>query len=500
MTSNNYQMERKKSGAHIKQADLDSIHKRLYNQLKSNAETQQELIKALSLYRLTLEHLASASDKVARTAGKLALGTATSFDLQKELDNVSIHSSAVNEENELKQRNLSAALQQVVKFHTVMSAQQANVANSLINDFEHPVQLNLQRYRDTIVQWDRHSDREIKRVQNDIKQKEAEATRAGRHNSNKDMSKLSETLFGLTEKLSELSDIKIKVINSGLATNQNQYFFVAHHLQKVLRAEVQSFRSIYHDGTAVPKNTYTPLRKDSKGSIQSSLSQPKSESNSVSQSIQSTPLSISTERKPVRPMKSPLIADIKSSFILDNSGNIIPSAQESQNGGEPVVPQNPHRKTMAFPKNAAPNLVNQIIKNNFASISNVQSPISRAPRRKSSGSFEDELEHFRKETEFISTYNSPTYLSGQDAFLDRNSGDGDVFAMADKLMKVVHDYEGDGADDLKVVRGDMVRVVAVEGEWLYGWLMSYEDGEQVPVEHDGVPQIGWIPLNFVEEY
>ncbi len=57
----------------------------------------------------------------------------------------------------------------------------------------------------------------------------------------------------------------------------------------------------------------------------------------------------------------------------------------------------------------------------------------------------------------------------------------------------------------QVVEGDVLRAVAVEGEWLYGMLMkpvmgkNPSQGEYEPATVEDVVQIGWVPLSYTDK-
>jgi hypothetical protein len=67
------------------------------------------------------------------------------------------------------------------------------------------------------------------------------------------------------------------------------------------------------------------------------------------------------------------------------------------------------------------------------------------------------------------------------------------------LALVLFDYPARAPDDLNVLEGDIVRVIAIEGEWMYGLLLQpagVDNDEYVPAEMNGVPQVGWLPVSF----
>jgi hypothetical protein len=62
------------------------------------------------------------------------------------------------------------------------------------------------------------------------------------------------------------------------------------------------------------------------------------------------------------------------------------------------------------------------------------------------------------------------------------------------LALILYSYAGRSADDLPVATGDILKVVAIEGEWLYGVMLGNKDGIIEEIEQD--QKLGWVPLTF----
>ena len=135
------------------QSDSDVAHKRVTAQMKHSVEVQQELLKTFAIYRHTLESLSHASEEVAQAIGKFAMATMTAYNYGREYQGAHPARAEfqVPDDQEHKQRQLNAALQQIVKFHTYLGQQQIGVIDTLQREFQQPVQANIEKYRDVIA-------------------------------------------------------------------------------------------------------------------------------------------------------------------------------------------------------------------------------------------------------------------------------------------------------------------------------------------------------------
>ncbi len=141
-------MQRRPSGSKISKSDFEACQRKISTQMKQNVEIQNELLKAVTTYRQSIETFSKASEKLSQVAGKLAVSTMSAFQINK--DYHALIEMPIPVESEMKQRNLSLALQQVVKFHTLLSIQQSSVVSTVINEFERPIQSNLEKYKEVV--------------------------------------------------------------------------------------------------------------------------------------------------------------------------------------------------------------------------------------------------------------------------------------------------------------------------------------------------------------
>jgi hypothetical protein len=141
-------MQRRPSGSKISKTDFEACQRKISLQMKQNVEIQAELLKAVSSYRQSIETFSKASEKLSQVAGKLAVSTMSAFQINKEYH--ALIDLPISMDSEVKQRNLSLALQQVVKFHTLLAIQQSTVVSTVVNDFEKPIQSNLEKYKEVV--------------------------------------------------------------------------------------------------------------------------------------------------------------------------------------------------------------------------------------------------------------------------------------------------------------------------------------------------------------
>jgi hypothetical protein len=125
---------------------LDAMQRKISNLMKQNMDTQADLLKVYGTYREAVENLAQASDGIAQHVSKMAMTIINAHNLHREYR--ALQGNGLSAEQDTKQKQLSAALQQIVKFHTVMSVHQQMVANTVLRDFDRPISVNLDKYRD----------------------------------------------------------------------------------------------------------------------------------------------------------------------------------------------------------------------------------------------------------------------------------------------------------------------------------------------------------------
>jgi hypothetical protein len=577
------------TSAHTSKADLESLLKRVGNEMKLNAEVQQELLKATTQYKHAVESLAAASDKIAQICGKLAVNTMSAFQTSKEYRMATGSMTVASSEAETKQKNLNLALQQVVKFHTLLAQQQQNVSHSLYVDFERPIQTNLASFKEVIANWDKELSTEMKRLQHDIKQKEKEASNVGKKVASKDMNKLSSSLAELSIKINELQHLRHEQIENALVTNTHHYFLVAHHLQQVLKTEVHACRTVYYqDGAIKSKSRDSRLTMNNQGSVSLPASPVRQNVPFVHEKMSKSSLALPQDisyghnnqgtypKSPLSPMapvrRSSLdddkeekaaaasaVSSVRNPSIMaeylqkqQKKSNVNDGIQQSgdylvlrnpppplkmapiKTSPLPSIPSNPHRRTQIIPSGLNVEELNEFIDSAFGLDENAETllrtaktatvkgaKISKAEieKRKSkkplwelsaTGScLSPDVDSFNKMTLYESSDHTFKYDStvgyqdtlkrstmGKQTIISNNS-EGSLSG-AD-LVLVLYDYVGEQMDDLNVIEGDILRVIAAEGEWLYGLLLapvSEDSGEYEPAEIDGKHQVGWVPYSF----
>ena len=506
------QMDRKTSVPFINARDLEHIHDRLAINMKQNVESQAELLKSLEQYKAACEQMAKASDAVAQVVGKLAISTMDVYNLNKEF-------RPVDDETEAKQKNLNMALAQITRFHAAISKQNSLIASSLSSDFDRPIHSNMERYREIVHSWEKEFEKDTKKLEHEVKHMESKATRAGRMHT-KDMSKLSISLLELSSKISELKNFKQDRIAEAFMTDQHQYLFVAHHLQRVFKTELYAYRTMYYDGTAYPKKevadsisdrrnvNLTPIRTQSHDSERAALLESAPQTAPPRETILPNEPIISPQ-PPVRrsSLDDPAPEDRRDSF--NRAASPIP----------PAIPENPHRRTVVFPKASSPRTLDIVHRSNFPDtpdgLEAVMTP-STMPST-SAGSVQPEQGHIlprhgdplNRRSNSRSRHHQDEVLSHYFGVTDSpswpNSGNfdqDDTFSLVEnELVVVIYEYEGQEVDDLNVGEGDVVRVISVEGEWVYGMLLVpslYDEQEFAPMMEHGVPKCGWLPLTFVD--
>jgi hypothetical protein len=136
----------------------------------------------------------------------------------------------------------------------------------------------------------------------------------------------------------------------------------------------------------------------------------------------------------------------------------------------PSIPSHPHRKTMLVPTESDLDTLDEVLKTNFGTSKDSHLASSYASSRASSEQEEQEWKQMERD-------------------------------MVGDVVLVLYDYQAQSEDDLDVLEGDLLRVVAVEGEWLYGLLLvpsAPDSNDYVPAQINGRHQAGWIPLNFTD--
>lgn len=134
----------------LNQLDNDPTAKRIGQQLRADLDLQQDLLRSMTTYRRALEAVAEASESVAQVIGRLQINTLTAHSALKEvrqqLDMPPVEAAAAD-----KHKQLSLALQQMVKFHTMQTNQQLELANAIVYEFDRPLQLNMDSMRPALA-------------------------------------------------------------------------------------------------------------------------------------------------------------------------------------------------------------------------------------------------------------------------------------------------------------------------------------------------------------
>lgn len=287
-------------------------------------------------------------------------------------------------------------------------------------------------------------------------------------------------------------------LQAGMDADRRQHILMAHHLQKVLRANVRCYRSVYYQENnssgqkalvvnAQPlqptlkvqtsnTNVATPLTSTEKSPLMPS----------TDRSLPMTPLSPVDQREQ-RHSKERSLDDApypepntrKSSMMLPGKNSL--KQEDPSTATMPSLPSHPHRKTMQAPVGASLEDVEDMIASNFQ-----EHP---APRLSTMSRMD---QPWRK---------TQTPISATEAFLRDEGESGDE---SDQPLSILmYDFEAKAEDDLSVREGDVLRVIAVEGEWLYGVLMQAVDDKEnqkffEPVRVKDVIQVGWVPLAYTE--
>ena len=139
-------MDKRASTTKLTNTDFEQFQKSVSDQMRQQVLIQTELLKSVASYRLALENMASASDDLAQAVGKLAVSSISSFQTNKEYH--ALIGVELPLDSETKQRNLSLALKQFVKYHSFLSQQHHGVSVAMSSEFERPIQINLDKFRD----------------------------------------------------------------------------------------------------------------------------------------------------------------------------------------------------------------------------------------------------------------------------------------------------------------------------------------------------------------
>lgn len=538
------------SPAHVNRDHVDHLHRAVTKQMQENITVQSELLKSIQVFRNCSEQMAQASDAIANAVSKTALVTMTSHQTLKEFRR--LRGETVSDEEDVKQKKLSAALQQIVKFQTLLSNQQQLVSNALSLEFERPILLNTEKYRQVSATWSRDYEKEMRKLQSEIKAKENESVKMGKKKAGPE--KLSQTLYELSAMMTDLNKTKLDRMESALLIDRHQHLLVAHHLQQVLKAEVLCHKNVYYQqNSAVPvtlsrqpetlsRPVYTLATPASKSTPSLSreviesppttpLAPPRRVSSDETSKIASKKDSRDQEeeqrvhRKNSSFFGSPLPSSSRlakmsvqeesqiqapsrksSRFetlqVTDATESESVDAAVSQQLSKPRTPQNPHRKTLAFPENTPAPTVDDLRAHLGINVQND----SEDPYDDSQ--FNTSALHSNRPSTYFPRGDYDSELSPRTASpvtpaafsissaTDEQEEDSDV----KDWIVCVYDYEAQSPDDLTVYENDVLRVIALEDEWVYALLLEEFDGGYIPAQKEGRHQSGWVPRSFTEAY
>ena len=536
------------AGHKLSQSEFETLQRKIGNQMRQQSNIHADLLKCVSAYKGAVESIAQTSSDLAQAITRLGVYTISAHQFMQDYHMQTCNSASLGPDFNEKQKNLGFALQQIVRFHTAMAQQQHAVAATLASDFERPLSMNLTKFKDIANGWDKQVERDLKQFQHDIKIKEQQATKHGKK-PNGDMDKLSGSLYELSKKVNEMEKSKFAMLDSALLTNQYQTKLVAHHLQRVLKAEVQACRSTYHrDG--IVKNAGSPAKNTIPigHHLQLNVS-PLEHRNDFSDEHPQPPPRRSSE-------ESGRGASIRQSRMSRHLPAIRERNQQERNA--PKRPQNPHRRTIiGNPVNMeeAQNLINQnfvpppepissptnsnehfqqppsatlikpppaitqmhpMIREKdrplFESIYTVaEEPINHHQQPNSNHSEmhdqQNRLEYIDEHSE-SSTPRFPVLHATVEP--DNIQESPELFKEKD-LALVIYDFIGTEADELNVLEGDVISIAAIEGEWAYAILMqsamnvldsfsnplALDEEKYEPAFVDNKLQMGWVPLSFM---
>lgn len=132
-------MDRRPSASqpHLRQDSLDALQKHLSAQIKENVDVQGDVLKAMTKYRVAMEQLIIASNDICHALGKLSINGMKTFQTA---------ASDASEEDG-RGKPLAAAVEQMIKFYTVVSSQTRMLTVTIANDFEPTLALSLDKHR-----------------------------------------------------------------------------------------------------------------------------------------------------------------------------------------------------------------------------------------------------------------------------------------------------------------------------------------------------------------
>lgn len=280
---------------------------------------------------------------------------------------------------------------------------------------------------------------------------------------------------------------------------------MAHHLQKVLKAEVLCYKNVFYQDNGRGESSSSSSRRkksEAKGSRDNSSHnvQPEAQRN-----LSHGDHHMADYDGSALPARIAPSASDHNGWNTGSHGHVS-DRQHHHVGGrhavdghgnarKPVAPQHPHRKTIVAPKGTDLDQLANTISENFGDVDEYGFRIAGQHGRSPSSA--DRGKHTWRQT-----VRETVKLTTPVAQRLRDAADQQL---KQPLALVLYDYIAEAEDDLPVLAGDIVRVIAVEGEWMYGMLLcaSTQDVEEsvfeyVPALVDGGHCLGWIPVSFTD--
>lgn len=473
-----------KATSFISSKQSEDIQKRIAQILRGNVETHHEVIQAFEKYQLAIEALCQATDKVSQVVGKMTLSCVESRELRKEIQKF-------EPDHDRKYRNLELALNQITRFHDVVGEHQAIIAGNLLNEFDRPVQSQINGFKDYVDNWNKFMDRDMKKLQHEVKRKESQATKAGRKNSH---AELSASLMELSTKVAEIGKLKVERFEDALNKDFQNQTLIAQHIQKILKTQIYSYRSIYHEGT--------PSKKQQEQPQKAPVKHPKDQEKQLSQNQDNVPVMNSN----LHELSSPPKRSDSMRKSVQNPPKSQSSAQESAKEQmwkpHPPVPSAANRKTRYLSrfvtKNDSEDTVRKALSPNYPldymemkENSSKDSVIMRQNSRSDTIRLREEI--------FTRYYGRNSLDIPHDAFNDTE------LPLDEDLAYALYEFQGSEEDDLKIFEGDVVRIIEKDGEWVYCMKLvpsEFDEQEFIPaLTEDGLDiKMGWVPNNFLEMF
>jgi hypothetical protein len=236
--------------SHAKREELDHLAMAVGAHFKTNFDIHQDLVKKMHQFKQAIGQMREAADALAQVGARLNVTSSTTFQHQRDFEIIlGWHEKPAYMEkiqtNARRERQLSAALNQLVRFQMRVVEELQRIDHCIQDDFDQPVLANMELYRDLASHWEKEYEKEMKRLQSNIKTKEQESARIGKKKpSLAEKMRLQEALSDLSLSVSQMEARQVERLEVALRRDQRQQLVAAHHLQKVLKVQIQSFKNV----------------------------------------------------------------------------------------------------------------------------------------------------------------------------------------------------------------------------------------------------------------